>query len=375
MLDILSLDYDAKLHAYSVKARCHYDWFLKITQNVEESVEIQRNIFKNIDSTAYATLSADIKQGCLLPPLVLAVKNVAIPAEMRRETIVEKQGKLLMMLSEPIKNLAPEDVYIIDGLQRSHAIKQISEEVVGTEREQFLSNRLHLEIWLNIPFKALAYRMFLINAGQQPLSVRQQVEILTMKLCEELLTLSDLGILFDPKDKRKQTGQFHIANLSQAFQAWLQGQPNLEIRNAVVAQTLANSAINILGSSIADFKKLVEWLVHIDYALPKEQFGFLSNENVLLGIAAAVGAAERNITLHERMERGLENLLNQLHANQNADPLGIQQFEKIKQGFDTKKVNIGQATREMVFGAFQEYFYSDSLKSMQECWQFAAGRV
>ncbi|KHD05627.1 hypothetical protein PN36_29955 [Candidatus Thiomargarita nelsonii] len=373
MLELLSLDYDAKLQAYCVNARCHYDWLLKITQNIEDEVEIQRNIFKNIDSTAYATLSADLKQGCLLPPLVLAVKNVAIQAE--RETLVDKQGEFLLTLTEPIKNIAPENVYIIDGLQRSHAIRQISEELLGTERDKFLSNRLHIEIWLNISFKALAYRMFLINAGQQPLSVRQQVEILTMKLCEELITLSELGILFGPKDKRKQTGQFHIANLSQAFQAWLQGQPNLEIRNPVVAQTLANSAINLLSSSMADFKKLIEWLVNIDYALPKEQFGFLSNENVLLGIAAAVGAAERNITLHERMVRGLENLFNQLRANKNGDPLGIQQFEKIKQGFDTKKVNIGQATREMVFGTFQEYFYSDSLKSMQECWQFAAGRV
>lgn len=187
MLKLLSWDYDARLQTCCVSARCDYEWFLKITQHVENTPDIQRNIFEKIDSKAYATLIADLKQGCFLsPPLVLAVNNVAMPEEFKslHETIVDEQLEeeiLLDLLTESIENSALENIYIIDGFQRSRAIKQISKELSEEALQKFLSNRLHLEIWLNIPFNALAYRMRLINAKHKPLSLKQQVEPLGIK--------------------------------------------------------------------------------------------------------------------------------------------------------------------------------------------------
>jgi len=151
----------------------------------------------------------------------------------------------------------------------------------------------------------------------------------------------------------------------------------------VMEQLLVESAIETLGSSLTgqrtqaetdEFKSFIQWAVSADFALPPN-VNFFANETVLQGIAAAVGAAERNAFIRDRMKRALISLLNSLHSNPEADPLGLDSFESLRKGIDPAKVNVGQATREMVFKAFQEYFISDGLKSMPECWQFAAGTV
>ncbi len=387
MFEILTLDYDARLRCYCALAKCDYNWFLTATGGAERNLEIQREIIKG--SKAYQTLRADLKRGCLLPPVVLAVKNLALPAELSQAPTQGMWsaaiGSILQQLVGAVSTVAPQDVYIIDGLQRTNAIKQTLTEVQGTPQEStFLSQAARVEIWLNIPFGALAYRMLLLNAGQRPMSIKHQVEILSMKLQEELRPIPRLEILSSIEaDRRTKQGQFHLSKLSQAFQAWLQGTPSVDLRNLVMEQMLVESAIETLGSSLAgqrnqnerdEFKAFVEWIVTADWALPID-VNFFANETVLQGIAAAVGASERNALLKERMKRAMAALLSSLTSNPTSDPLGTVAFDHLRKGIDPTKVNVGQATREMVFKAFQEHFVSDGLKSMAECWNFAAGTV
>jgi hypothetical protein len=383
MFELLTLDYDGRLQCYCALAKCDYRWFLAATGGAERNLAIQREIIKG--SKAYQTLRADLKRGCLLPPLVLAVKNLALPGELLQPPSAPFAETMIDRLSPSLENVPAQDVYIIDGLQRTNAIKQTLAEVQGTDDEvAFLAHTARVEIWLNIQFGALAYRMLLLNAGQRPMSIKHQVEILSMKLQEELRGIPRLEILSSIEaDRRTRQGQFQLSKLSQAFQAWLQGTPSVDLRNLVMEQMLVESAIETLGSSLAgqrdqterdEFKVFVEWIVAADCALPAT-VNFLANETVLQGIAAAVGASERNALLRDRMKRAMAALLTALSADANSDPLGVANFESLRRGIDPAKVNVGQATREMVFKAFQEHFISDGLKSMAECWNFAAGTI
>ena len=56
-----------------------------------------------------------------------------------------------------------------------------------------------------------------------------------------------------------------------------------------------------------------------------------------------------------------------------SDPFGIVEFERLRKGIDPAKVNVGQATRDMVFRAFKEYFMNDGVEAMSKCWEVAAG--
>lgn len=384
-IQLLSADVDSRLKAYCVNARCSFGRFLELTSGAEENLRIQRQIIKG--SKPYATLRADLKRGCVLPPIVLAVKNVQgamSPSEVISNGFLpQREHDLLNLLADPINNVAPGDVYIIDGLQRTNAIRQTFDELDEPQRTRFLEHTVRLELWVNIPFGAVAYRMLLLNAGQKPMSIKHQVEILSMKLQEELSAVPRISIITSMEGQRRtQAGQFHLSRLAQAFQAWLQGQPSVDLKNLVMEQLLAESAIDTLGASLEtlnqsgasdSFVDFVKWLVDVDYVIFPEESAFLANETVIQGLAAAVGSAEKNPSLKERKDRALAQLLQDIQSNKDADPLGIASFNSLRMGIDPSRANVGQATRDMVYRAFREFFLADGTKPMSECWQFGAG--
>ena len=383
MLQLLCMDYDNRLKAYCVTARCDYRWYLCAVASAEQNLEIQRAIIKG--TRVYATLRADLKRGCLMPPIVLAVKSLELPDRLGNQfesiSAEKVEKELLAGLFPQLVDVNSGNMYIIDGLQRTNALKQTLEEIPASERESFLSKEMRVEIWLNIPFGALAYRMLLLNAGQKPMSIKHQIEILSMKLKEELSTISGIEVIIGSQ-RRTRKGQFQLAKLSETFQAWLQGQPNLDLRNLVMEQLLTESAIEVLGSSLKGdrptqekdaFMSFIEWLVAIDQSLPDSALQFLSNETVLQGLGAAVGFAERNSTLQPRMEQCLKLLLEKTRSEPLSDPFGIVEFDRLRRGIDPAKVNVGQATRDMVFRSFKEYFINNGIEAMPKCWEVAAG--
>lgn len=377
-LTACALDRDDRLNSYCVTAKCTYGHFLDLTEGAESNLKIQRSIIKG--AKAYATLRSDLKRGCVLPPIVLAVKVIL---DHPLDQIYA--GQDMHALSSQLTGIRSTDVYIIDGLQRTNAIRQTMNELEDPARTAFLEREIRLELWLNVPFGAIAYRMLLLNAGQRPMSVKHQVEVLSSKLVDDLQTVQDLTI-FRASDTRRraQPGQFQLAKLAQAFQAWLQGQPNLDLRNSVMEELLAESAIEVLGHSVADsltpntneedgFSQLVSWIVQLDVALGIDNLQFLGNETVLLGIAAAVGALERNETLSPRVWPALGSLLNSARRDARG-ALGLDTFESLRQGIDSSKTNVGVATRDMIFSAFKEFIRGAADTDMHECWRIGAAR-
>lgn len=379
MADIFAcaIDRDDRLQSYCVTAKCSYADFLDLTAGAEANLVIQRGIIKG--AKAYVTLREDLKRGCVLPPIVLAA---TVPIHDNLETIYQDQDPEL--LNPTLAELTSTEVYIIDGLQRTNAIRQTANELDGVARDEFLQRPIRLEIWLNIPFGAVAYRMLLLNAGQRPMSVKLQVEVLSSKLIDDLSTIPNLDIFRVADGRRRaQPGQFPLAKLAQAFQAWLQGQPNLDLRNTVMEELLAESAIEVLGNSVGEgngggkeedgFYRLVGWLVHLDTALGVDNIQFLGNETVMLGIAAAIGQLERSSILSKRVWPALNALLADTKAR-GAAALALPTFEAVRQGIDSSTKNVGVATREMVFNAFKEYIRGAAETDMDECWRIGAAK-
>ena len=388
MIKTLSLEHDRRINGFCVTARASYAWFLERTEGSEENLRIQRNIIKG--TKAYATLRADLKRGCVLPPLVLSAQKILLPQQISQfdTSIVltpEVESVVLSELQPQFERLTSKDIQIIDGLQRTNAIRQTVSDLDEDEKRRFLDSVIRFEIWLNLPFNAIAYRMLLLNAGQKPMSMKHQVEVLSNSLRQDLSTIDGIEI-FTASDKKRRTkpGQFHLADLSQAFQAWLQGSPNIDVSNIVMQELLAESAIETLGTSVKSdsisesrdsFRDFIKWMVRADQKIAEcnnDSFGlqFFGSDPVLLGVAAVIGSAERNEVLSKTLWASLNGLLTALDINQE-DPLGIKQFNDIRQGFNPSKRNVGVATRDLVFNAFQRYFIGNGSVPMNECWLFA----
>lgn len=154
-----AIDRDDRLQSYCVTAKCSYSDFLDLTTGAEGNLVIQRAIIKG--TKAYVTLREDLKRGCVLPPIVLAATtNIAEDLQSIHDSNAPE------ILNTTLSALTSPEVYIIDGLQRTNAIRQTANELDGAEREIFLNRPIRVEIWLNIPFGAVAYRMLLLICTQ-----------------------------------------------------------------------------------------------------------------------------------------------------------------------------------------------------------------
>lgn len=380
MFEVFSVDYDSRLSAFCVNCRCTYQTFLNITEGAELNLAIQRNIIGG--TKTYRTLRADLKRGCILPPIVLALdKQILTQRTINRGSVTQAElSSLESKISDSIEHC---EVYIIDGLQRTNAMRTAAKELEAEDDDkknldEYLERKIRLEIWVGISFGAIAYRMLLLNAGQKPMSIKHQVEILSFKLRDDLASIDGIDI-FTSKEKRRrrQSGQFHLSVLAQSFQAWIQRQPNIDMTNTVMEELLAESAIETLGAALSTresddaFKELIRWIVDTDQKLGADYLDFFGNDTVMLGLSAAVGEFGADEELRQDMITALETLTKRLDT-EGPSAIGIELFNKLRRGIDSKKYNVGTATRDMVSKAFEQFFYSAGRKTMDRCWQLAS---
>lgn len=378
MLEVISSDYDARIKSYCVTIKSDYAWYLGATEGAETNLSIQRDIIR--DKKAYQTLRNDLKRGCVLPPTVLALNLPDFDAASFYQRTHDHADPTGMgeALAKSLIAIEPAQVQIIDGLQRTNAIRQTRDELEGEERSGFLQREIRVEAWLNIKFFALAYRMILLNAGQRPMAIKHQIEIISNQMAEELDGIEGLEVIKTIEHRRRfHPGQFQLVKLTQAFQAWLQGQPNVDLRNVIAEQLLADEAVDTLGESLAQsegnnqFKDFIAWLVRMDRLLGAEHLGFFAQETVLQGISAAVGKALRNPRLSSRLKEALALLEERANVEGAARALAVIEFDELRRGIDVQKRNVGEATRDLAFKGFGEFIRSPDT-SMSEHWTFAA---
>lgn len=382
--EVVGIDYDNRINNFMVSARADYEWYLAKTEGSEENLAIQRDIVKG--SKPYKNLRADIRMGCILPTIVLAIREVdAAVTENYQATdgFIRAARSDLDILQAAIAGAVPAHVDIVDGLQRTNALRATLGELDENERNVFLKRSLRLEIWINIAFFPLAYRMLLLNAGQRPMSMKHQIDILSGGLADDLQDLKGIEI-FRLKDhkRRVRAGQFHLSTLAQAFQAWMQRSPNVDRTNLVVETMVVDEALESLGIDLTDddgnqrdgFRQFVDWMLRLDRALGDENNRFFGNDTVVLGFAAAIGFAHKNETLQDRLPTAMAKLIADVEAG-GEDPLGVETFNEIRRSIDTKKSNVGEATRGLVFRAVREYIMQDGTSSMVECWAQSASMM
>ena len=379
--EVVGIDYDNRLRNFMVSARTDYEWYLEKTRGSEENLSIQRDVIPG--SKAYRNLRNDLKTGCILPTIVLAVHDIEASATAKydpQDGFMRAQRADLDALEQSIMRAAPDQINIIDGLQRTNALRETLSGLSDQERPIFLARSLRLEVWLNIPFFPLAYRMLLLNAGQRPMSMKHQIDILSGGLAKDLQDLPGIEIIKLKDHKRRvRAGQFHLSTLAQAFHAWMQRSPNVDRTNLVVETMVVDEALESLGIDLTaedgdqrdGFRRFVGWLLQLDHAIGDSQNRFFANDTVVLGFAAAIGFAHKNQTLQDRLPRSMDKLVG-FASSGASDPLGVETFDQIRRSIDTKRSNVGEATRGLVFRAFREYIMQAGTSPMVECWTQSA---
>ncbi|WP_299075231.1 hypothetical protein [uncultured Fretibacterium sp.] len=380
---ILSIIKDERINATSVLVEMSTGDYLKLVSGAEENLEIQRKIIKGFKP--YDRLRQDLKAGCLIPPVVLGIR------EGRIDTPRDVNDGLFI---PSLESTRAKDVFIIDGLQRTTAIQNVRNLIQGKELANFLSRPLRVEIWPDITLPELTYRMILLNAGQKPMSLKHQLEVVSRPLCEDLADkYKDRVFIYREKDtnRRSGPGQYQFSIIAQAFQAFVQKSPHIDVRNEVIAELNQIDALTDYGDSLnktdndnadptTEFESYMGFLIDFDYKLCRKydertDFGegvtiptgvnILSRDTFHLGMAAAYGWC----TEHKKdaLDTAKQKLLALLDDDKEVDPLAFGRLEKIQTGF-RRKDNTGEQTRNLIFNGFKEYFRSEGITPFEKCW-------
>lgn len=330
----------------------------------KDSNEFQRRIINIKKSSIYQKLIKDLIRGVVIPTISLYLDG---------QNTIEKN-----------MHIDNENVQILDGLQRTNCIMYALDLLRGTIEDELkildnkdnlsyieFSNKLiRLEIWTNLTVNGILYKMVSLNAGQTPMEIEHQLEVLELPLKKELQSKYNIEIYTkqESRNRRSNLG-FNISSLVEGIIAY-----NTES----IFPKKQNTAISIMDSmeikssyresTFLKSEYLMEDLVWVIDKLHKQQIityegdeklkGILSESDVFfIPFMAALGHARKEldeITFDTKKSRLLEML-----KCSNFDPWNLSMYTEIS---DSIKSNIGQKKRQLVYTTFIMFFTtSDSL--------------
>lgn len=208
---IASTLHDGRINATNYLLEISIGDYIRLARTILDNNEYQRKRVSN-SRTVYSLLKIDAVQGCVIPPIVLAISS-SEPSELRSEDLRETLEKNV------------EHLMILDGLQRTHSLIDIDDDLKkkGDESALVAYRKLPIrcEIYLGINRLGILYRMLTLNTGQTPMSLRQQIEMLYLDYAK---TPIDGVILAREVDDTKAKGisTFNFKEVIEGFNCYLE---------------------------------------------------------------------------------------------------------------------------------------------------------
>ena len=211
-MNILSRSCDNRINSINLYIEISFREYLTFAKDIIGNNELQRKRVKK-SRTVYSLLKDDLKQGCVMPPLVLAITQ---DETIKPQSITSNE--LFKYISENKNKLV-----ILDGLQRTCTLIDADLEMQDKESNNyhnFLDYTLRLELYVGINKSGILYRMLTLNTGQTPMTARHQVEILyKAMLSKELGEIRLVTDVQERQDPRKY--EFSFKNAIDGFNSYL----------------------------------------------------------------------------------------------------------------------------------------------------------
>lgn len=227
-LEYKSIIFDPRSKCYSVFVEINISEYLNIIElayNKSGGIKGQRTTLKTKSAISIRErLVEDLSNGTVIPPIVLGYLTESKPliADMSEEN-------LAFIINEAIENSTNSDIdnesiqnnndnnileknkiVIIDGMQRTTALY----EAVKLN-PNIAQNPIRVEFWLSNYSNSLIYRMLILNTGQVPWNLRQQIEVVYTPLINEISKeVPGIKLIkFDDNERRTEAKQFQAKDI------------------------------------------------------------------------------------------------------------------------------------------------------------------
>lgn len=204
-------------------------------------------------------LVEDLTRGAVIPPLVIGI----VASKEDWENIKNISS------SDQVKNLLStyfEDLSIIDGMQRTTALKEAIalDSSVG-------NHMVRVEAWIAKGTESLIYRMLVLNTGQVPWNLKQQLEVVYAPLIKTINEKVRFRRLLVGTDRRWQGGEFKTDSLIESYIAFGLRRTEVDTQESLADEFSRLDIAEALTNRKYDqfFYRVVQFLVDFDVALSR----------------------------------------------------------------------------------------------------------
>lgn len=325
-MKILSILNDGRINARNVLIEMTIEEYLVVGEQILQKNEFQRNKVKR-SSSVYSLLRKDLKQNCTFPPIVLALSSEKAIELKIKENLNDEDLKSFFKY---------QNLIILDGLQRTYNLKEVKDEFRKSNEEEnlnnYLKNRIRVEIYIGINKIGILYRMLTLNTGQTPMSVRHQIEI----LYSDYININIPNIKFfkevDETVNRK-LGEYQFRDVIEGFNSYLDRDESGIDRSEILDNiqnleklSTENSESDLFIDYICSFDKFIRkidnltngWKYDPDLLLPekldsifgKDILRLFNKPQVLSAFGAAIGKLKDNGTINsfDEISNSIDNI-------------------------------------------------------------------
>ncbi|CUA87869.1 hypothetical protein [Pseudidiomarina woesei] len=336
----------------------------------------------------------DIIEGAVLPPLVLGATLTPDQVGLARKIDSDADGiDLLHQL---------EDISIIDGMQRTTALKEalkLAQDEFTDKVTDIRTRKIRVELWVAESVNSLIYRMLVLNTGQVPWDMKRQLQTIYKSILKEIrASVDDINVLgLEQGQRRTQGGQFQGDKLIEFFLSFTSRKTAIDLKEKVAEDFARMDATEATSSSrfLRDFIICVQLLVNLDHAFSranntKEELSdsrIKSGKDVFKSFPAGLGffaaaatkiygkpgyhldddITKRNLEVIVDNVDGLVTRLTQMSPEDVRDFLDL---DTLNEKLSRKTSKVGAFEREFFQTAFSELITEGNhLPNMSPCWE------
>jgi hypothetical protein len=316
----------------------------------------------------------DIKAGAILPPMVIGA--VITPAQFDDAKAVKSDDEMKRFIAQ----INPNDLSIIDGMQRTTAILEANKDGLIAD------NPIRIEIWLSSGVDELIYRMLVLNTGQVPWDMKRQLETVYKPILAEIeKEVPDVTILLlDGKERRtrKDAGQYVSGRLVEYFLAFSSRKIDVDIKERVAEDFARMDATEATASKsfLPRFTESLKSMAKLDQAFSRftntaanngDRFesgkdifgsapagmGFISSASVYIFGSPGFSYDETDADARMKMlTQNIDDLVNILNTKTLDELESFLELSFLNEKLSRRSGKVGEFEREYFFRAFSALF-------------------
>ncbi|WP_125954908.1 hypothetical protein [Novosphingobium sp. MD-1] len=255
--------FDSRVNCWSVMTETTVGRYLDLIETAYQQrggLSHQREALKTASGRRIrARMVDDINRGAILPPVVIGV----VPGQELLEALEETSWRDAL---EQLATKQGDSLAIIDGMQRTTALR----EAVALN-EATKSRCMRVELWAAQSTDSLIYRMLILNTGQVPWNLKQQLQVVYEPLVKGLSENIKFGRFLGEKERRWKGGEFSADSLIEAYIAFGLRRTEVDTQESLADEFSRLDMAEALMSKKYDkyFYPVIQIMVDLDLAFSR----------------------------------------------------------------------------------------------------------